>query len=256
MRAHGAAVQALRADGCRKIGLVVNIEPKEPASDSPRDAAATDRADLYMNRIFLDAALLGRYPAGIEALFGDAWPETPAADLDLIRQPLDFIGVNYYTRSVVRDDPSVPVARAAPVRQTGVLHTDLGWEVHPPGLTRTLLQIKERYGGMPLYVTENGAAFPDPPQAAGTLVEDPLRVEYYRSHLAAAREAIRGGVDLRGYFAWSLMDNLEWASGFSKRFGLVHVDFKTQRRTPKSSAHFYGEVIRSRGRSLGGPPAP
>ncbi len=124
--------------------------------------------------------------------------------------------------------------------------------MHPESLTRVLLWVKERYGAIPLYITENGAAFADPPTAPTGGVEDPLRVEYYRSHLRAAHAAMQRGVDLRGYFAWSLLDNVEWAEGTTKRFGLVHVDFATQKRTPKRSAAFYREVIRTRGEALTG----
>jgi beta-glucosidase len=127
----------------------------------------------------------------------------------------------------------------------------MGWEVYPPALTDVLVWVKERYGDVPLYITENGAAFYDPPVAEGGVVDDPLRVAYYRDHLRAAHEAIRRGVDLRGYFAWSLLDNFEWSAGFAKRFGLVHVDLETQQRTPKRSARFYADVIRGNGAALG-----
>ena len=143
--------------------------------------------------------------------------------------------------------------RASKVKLPGRLYTETNWEVHPESLTRTLLWVKERYGDVPLYVTENGAAFPDPPRAPEGRLDDPLRVAYYRDHLVAAHEAIRRGVDLRGYFAWSLLDNFEWSSGYSKRFGLLHVDYETQRRTMKASAEYYREVIRSNGAALEAP---
>ena len=135
------------------------------------------------------------------------------------------------------------------MKQRRRVHTETGWEVYAPGLTDTLLRVKKRYGDIPLYITENGAAFYDPPTAEGP-IEDPLRVRYLRDHLRAAAKAASQGVDLRGYFVWSLMDNLEWAHGYSKRFGIVHVDYGTQRRTPKASARFYSEVIRSHGAVL------
>jgi beta-glucosidase len=128
--------------------------------------------------------------------------------------------------------------------------------VYPPALTRTLLWVKERYGDLPLYITENGAAFYDPPQAIDGRIDDPLRVWYYREHLLAAHDAIRQGVDLRGYCAWSLLDNYEWSLGFSKRFGLIHVNYETLERTPKASARYYAEVIRTNGASLAEPLAP
>jgi len=251
--AHGAAVRVYRTGWKQRIGLVVNLEPKYPASEAPEDLAAVERADAYMNRQYLDPVLLGRYPEALSKIFGAAWPAFPARDLELIHQPIDFLGINYYTRSVVRNDPDSPPVRASAVRQAGSTYTATGWEVHPPGLTRVLKWVKEHYGDLPLYITENGAAFDDPPRVVGARIEDPARVHYYREHLLAAREAIRRGVDLRGYFAWSLLDNYEWSQGYSKRFGLVHVDFQTQRRTPKASAHYYRDVIRSNGAVLAEP---
>ncbi len=250
LRAHGRGVEACRAEGARRVGVVVNLEPKYPASDSAADLAATRRADAYMNRQYLDPIFLGRYPEEMPEIFGPAWPDFPAADLDLIRRPIDFLGVNYYTRSVTRqDDRALPV-RAGAVRQPHRIYTETGWEVYPPALTRVLLWVKERYGNPPVYITENGAAFYDPPKPLGGAVDDPLRVHYLREHLRAAHRALRQGVDLRGYFAWSLLDNLEWSLGYSKRFGIVHVDFETQQRTPKASARFYAEVIRTHGAAL------
>jgi beta-glucosidase len=252
LRAHGAAVQAYRAEGKGggQIGLVVNLEPKHPASQAPADLAAARRADAYMNRYYLEPVMRGAYPAELPELFGEAWPDFPDSDLRLIRQPIDFLGVNYYTRGVTRHDPAAVPARAGPVRQPHALYTETGWEVYPAGLTETLEWVRERCGDLPLYVTENGAAFVDPPQAVDGRVHDPSRVDYYRTHLRAALEALRRGVNLRGYFAWSLLDNYEWSHGYSKRFGIVHVDFATQRRTPKTSARFYADVVRSRGAAL------
>ncbi|GJM45219.1 MAG: beta-glucosidase [Gemmatimonadota bacterium] len=248
--AHGAAVDAYRSLGRGKIGLVVNLEPKDAASGSADDAAATNRADAYMNRFYLDPVLLGHYPEEMAALFGEDWPEFPAEDLAAIRRTIDFVGINYYTRAVVRRDDSEVPDRAAPVRQDGARYTEMDWEVHPESLTRVLRWVAERYGSPPIYVTENGAAFPDPPSAPDGTVNDPLRVDYLRTHLEAVRTAIRQGVDVRGYFAWSLLDNFEWAAGYSKRFGLVHVDFETQQRTPKASALVYRDLIRTHGAGL------
>ncbi|HEX7614206.1 MAG TPA: GH1 family beta-glucosidase [Thermoanaerobaculia bacterium] len=247
---HAAAVSACRAEGGRRVGLVVNLEPKFAASESAADAGATARADAYMNRQFLDPVFLGRTPDELPGMFGEAWPPFPARDFDLIRSPIDFLGVNYYTRGVVKDDPGAVPTRASRVRQDQALHTAMDWEVYAPGLLDTLTWVKSRYGNIPLYVTENGAAFPDPPEAGPDGIADPLRVAYLRDHLRATREAIARGVDVRGYFAWSFLDNFEWSHGFSKRFGIVHVDFATQRRTPKASARFFADVIRSAGASL------
>ncbi|MGQ0539919.1 MAG: GH1 family beta-glucosidase [Gemmatimonadaceae bacterium] len=252
MRAHGTAVQVFRAErsGTGAIGIVVNLEPKYAASDSPADVAATHRADAYMNRQYLDAACLGRYPEELREIFGAAWPDWRNEDVAIARQPLDFIGVNYYTRGVTRDDPKVLPVRASAVRQPGQSYTETDWEVYPEALTRALLWVRDRYGDIPLYITENGAAFYDPPKASDGCIDDPLRVAYLRDHLRAAHAALRQGVDLRGYFVWSLLDNYEWSLGYSKRFGLVHVDFETQQRTIKSSGRFYRDVLRSRGVSL------
>jgi beta-glucosidase len=250
LRAHGAAVQAYRAEGKHEIGVVVNIEPKYPASDDPADQAATVRADAYMNRQYLDPIFFGRYPDEMAEIFGEAWPVWPDEDHALIQQPIDFVGVNYYTRSVTRaDERSWPV-RAASVKQKQATYTEIAWEVFPQGFTDTLVWLKERYGNPPIYITENGAAFFDPPVAEGGRIRDPLRVDYLRKHLVALHQAMQQGVDVRGYMVWSLLDNLEWSLGFSKRFGIIHVDFETQQRTLKDSARFYARVIGTRGGAL------
>jgi beta-glucosidase len=247
MRAHGTAVQAYRAEGKHGIGVVVNLEPKYPASDSAEDRGATARAEAYMNRQYLDPVFGKCYPAELKDIFGEAWPDWPAADFALIAQPIDFVGVNYYTRNVTRADANAWPLRAGPVRQSRATYTETGWEVFAQGLTDMLLRVKERYGSVPMYVTENGAAFFDPPTAEDDRIQDPLRVNYLRKHITAVHAALDAGVDMRGYFVWSLMDNMEWSLGYSKRFGIVHVDFATLRRTPKDSARFYSKVIASNG---------
>lgn len=253
MRAHGAAVDAYRAAGAHEIGLVVNIEPKYPASGGADDLAAVRRADAYMNRQYLDPALLGAYPGEMREIFGEAWPEWPSADFDLIRRKIDFVGVNYYTRSITRHAPDKPPVRADRVLNPHATYTETGWEVFPQGLLDTLLWVKERYGNPPLYITENGAAFFDPPKAICGRVPDPLRVNYLNLHLKAVHGAIARGVDIRGYMVWSLLDNLEWSLGFSKRFGVVHVDFETLQRTLKDSARYYARIVASNGAALAEP---
>jgi beta-glucosidase len=254
MHAHTAAVRVYRSGPWKgQIGLVVNIEPKEPATDSPADVSAAKRADLYNNAWHLDPVFFGRYPDGMEEVFGEAWPAFAADTVAEIREPIDFVGVNYYTRRVVRHDDAALPPRATPVATPELITMTTGWEVVPAAFTRALLWLRERYGQVPLYITENGAAFADPPVAADGRIDDPLRVSYYREHLLALREAMRQGVDVRGYFAWSLLDNLEWSSGFSLRFGLAHVDFATQERTVKASGEYYREVIRTHGASLAEP---
>jgi beta-glucosidase len=250
LRSHGAAVEAYRAEGRHEIGIVVNLEPKHPASDDPADVAASARADAYMNRQFLDPIFLGAYPGEMAGIFGEAWPDWPEQDFSLIRQPIDFLGINYYTRSVTRFDEPAWLLKASAVRQKQATYTETGWELFPPGLTDVLVWVKTRYGEIPLYVTENGAAYYDPPTARDGHIEDPLRVEYLREHIRAVHAAIARGVDVRGYMVWSLLDNLEWSQGYSKRFGIVHVDFATQERTPKASAHFYSKVIATNGAAI------
>jgi beta-glucosidase len=252
MRAHGAAVKAYREIGKHEIGLVVNIEPKYPATDSAADAEAVRRAHGYMNEQYLDPALLGTYPPVLKEIFGDAWPEWPAEDMALIKQPLDFIGINYYTRSVTEATDSYPL-KAGVVKQALGTYTETGWEVFPQGLTDLLVWAKDRYGNVPTYITENGAAFFDPPAAEGGRIKDPLRFGYLQKHIRAIRDAIDAGCDIRGYMLWSFMDNLEWSLGYSKRFGMVHVNYVTQERTPKDSALWYSGVIASHGGTLDDP---
>ncbi len=247
LRAHALAVQAYRAEGRHHIGLSVNLEPKYAASERAEDLAAARRAHAYMNRQYLDPLFSGAYPSLMPDLLGETWPTWPEEDLRLIRTPVDFIGVNYYTRAVVRDEPSVWPTRAAALREPDSSYTEMGWEVYPQGLTDTLVWIGKRYPGVPIYVTENGAAFSDRPVVSGGRIEDPQRVAYLRKHLLALSQAMQYGVDARGYFVWSLLDNFEWNEGFSKRFGIVHVNYATGARTPKASARFYSQVIANRG---------
>ena len=248
--AHASAVEAFRANGPGKIGIVVNVEPKHPASDSPEDLAATRRADAAMNRHYLDPLFLGRYPEELSEVYGQAWPDFPEADLDRIPIPFDWLGLNYYTRAVVEAHPAAWPTGAIKVHNPRATYTETDWEVYPQGLTKTLQWLADRYGPIPLYVTENGAAFYDPPTAVNGKVDDPLRVEYLREHLRAVGNAIDAGVDVRGYFAWSLFDNLEWSLGYAKRFGIVHVDFGTLERTVKASGRFYAGVVRAGGKRM------
>jgi len=245
LRAHAAAVTVYRGSGRHQIGLVVNLEPKYPASERARDVAAAARADAYINRQFLDPVFLGTYPPELAEIFGEAWPNFPADEVASIGQPLDFLGINYYTRGVMRHDRRAYPLRAVRVAQREHVYTDTGWEVFPQGLTDVLRWVTDRYAKVPLYITENGAAFYDPPMSDGaTVMQDPLRVAYLRAHIRAMRAAIGEGADVRGYFVWSLLDNFEWSSGFSRRFGLYHVDYATQHRTLKESGRVYRDMIR------------
>jgi beta-glucosidase len=244
-----AEAAAYRAIGKQKIGLVLNLTPVHPATNSDADLQAASRHDAYLNRQFLDPAILGKVPPELNELNDGNWTTWTAEELQQARQPIDFIGVNYYLRIVVRDDPDGGLTRTSIVPQRERPHTAMGWEIYPSGLTDILLWLKERYGDLPLYITENGAAYDDVLSPNGAVSDTP-RVQYLTQHLRAAEQAIRAGANLRGYYAWSLLDNFEWACGYSKRFGIVHVDYQSQRRTPKDSARFYSNVIRSNGAVL------
>ncbi|MFE0460071.1 GH1 family beta-glucosidase [Kitasatospora sp. NPDC058965] len=239
---HGLAVQALRAavPGAQ-IGIVNNLSSIEPASDSPADLAAARRADGHINRWWLDPVLGRGYPQDMVDLYGVDLPVRDG-DLELISAPLDWVGLNYYFRQIVADDPTGPVPRFRQLRGPNPEHTAMDWEVHAPGLEELLLRLTEDYGVRKLYVTENGAAYQDTVTADGR-VEDAERTAYLEQHLAACARAVAKGAPLAGYFAWSLLDNFEWAYGYDKRFGLVHVDYATQRRTVKRSGRRYAELI-------------
>lgn len=247
MLAHGAAVQRYRAIGAHEIGLVVNLEPKYAATDSAEDRATRLRSDAYMNRQYLDPAFGLGCPPEMAEIFGAAWRDWTDEELALAAQPIDWLGVNYYTRGVMKTDPAAWPVGASYVKQPGKTYTETGWEVFEEGLTETLLWVKERYGNPPVYITENGSAFYDPPVAQDGRVHDPLRVDTLKRHIRAVHAAIQKGADVRGYMAWSLLDNLEWSLGFAKRFGIVHVNFETQERTPKDSALLYSRIIADNG---------
>lgn len=243
---HGLAVQAFRASGARgQIGLVINPQHYVPASPSPADQAARDRVHANGVRLFLDPIYHGRYPEELLTWIGPHAPKQQAGDLAIIHQPTDFLGVNYYVTEAVAAsvEGGVLKAQSRQVSAPGWGRTDMEWGVNPDGLTAMLLDLKDRYHNPPVYVTENGCAFPDTPDADGVCA-DQARVSYLREHFRAAHAAIHAGVNLRGYFVWSLMDNFEWAWGYSRRFGLVRVDFATGRRTPKHSAHWFSDLIR------------
>jgi beta-glucosidase len=231
---HGLAVAALRAaTPGLPVGITNNYGPCHPATDAEADKNATALRDALHNHLFTDPVLLRRYPALAEPLAGDT---VRAGDLDTIAAPIDFLGVNYYFPELVRADPSAPLGTSAVEWPTSE-RTSFGWPIVPEGLTETLTALRDRYPNLPpLYVTENGAAYPQPQH-------DPGRVSYLDGHLRAVRAAIDAGVDVRGYYCWSLLDNFEWAEGFSQRFGLVHVDFDTLVRTPKDSYGWYRDVI-------------
>jgi beta-glucosidase len=246
LMSHGAAVPVLRANSAgAEVGITLNFSPAYPASDSAEDQAAARRHDGFFNRWFLDP-LYGRgYPEDMVALYGPMLPEISADDLATIAVPTDFLGVNYYNRAVIRDDPAAPPLRAGFVRPEGE-YTAMDWEVYPDALRALLVRLADDYTPSKLYITENGAAYDDTLAPDGG-IHDEARTRYLASHLAAVHAAIEAGAPLAGYFAWSLMDNFEWAEGYNKRFGIVHVDYATQRRTPKDSARFFSAAIARNG---------
>jgi beta-glucosidase len=241
---HGLAVQAIRAavPGAR-VGIVNNLTHCEPATDRPEDIAAARRSDGHTNRWWLDP-LHGRgYPEDMARVYGTDVPARDG-DLEVIAAPLDWLGLNYYFRNVIADDPAGPVPHLRQTAPAGSRYTAMDWEVHAEGLVHTLRRMHTDYGARRLYVTENGAAYHDTVGPDGA-VHDPERVRYLEEHLAACARAVAEGIPLAGYFAWSLLDNFEWAYGYAKRFGLVHVDYATQRRTVKTSGRRYAELIRA-----------
>jgi beta-glucosidase len=240
---HGLAAAALRevAPGPVRVGAVVNLSPCQPASQSDADIAAARRADGHTNRWWLDP-LYGRgYPDDMVRVYGVA-PPVRSDDLDVIAAPMDHLGLNYYFRQVVTDDPDGPPPRARMVTVPDAVHTDMDWEVHPDGLEELLTRVHREYRVPRVFVTENGSAWADEVGTDG-LIRDTERAEFLEQHLAAAGRAVGRGVPLAGYFVWSLLDNFEWSYGYAKRFGLVRVDYATQARTIKNSGHRYAKII-------------
>ena len=236
--AQGEALARLREmNSGWQLGTVINLQPVHPKNDTEEDAQAAALFDAVWNRNFSDPLFKGRYPEQTQGLID---PFIQDGDLDQIMQSLDFFGLNLYSRSLIQADNSLLGMGQAPPPEDAEL-TDMGWEVFPDALYEQLIKLKNDYGNPNIYVTENGAAFPDTLTDEG--VDDPKRIDYYRRYLAAANRALDEGVNLKGYFAWTLLDNFEWAEGYTKRFGLVHVDFKTQKRTPKRSFEWFQEVI-------------
>jgi beta-glucosidase len=238
LMAHGLAMQALRSVVPRvRAGIVLNLAPIHPARSNAADRAKAQLEDGLLVRWYMDPLFRGHYPQDVLEHLGADAPDVKPEELRLIQQPIDFLGINYYTRNVVHaEDPS-----ATPPGAQGF--TDMGWEVYPQGLTELLLRLNRDYPAPPFYITENGAAFVD--RLEGDQVHDPKRVHYLEQHIAAMASARAQGVDIRGYFAWSFLDNFEWALGYLKRFGLVYVDYDTQRRVLKDSARWYRDFITS-----------
>jgi beta-glucosidase len=246
--AHGLGAEAIRANATAapSLGLVLNLSPCEPASDSEADVAAAVRADGHTNRWWLDPIHGRGFPADMVDVYG---VELPLRDGDLatIATPLDYLGVNYYFRFRVRHDDAEDVVRFRQVPVPGARTTSMGWEVHAAGLEELLLRVTKEYGVAAIQVTESGSAWHDTPVERDGVrtVPDPDRTRYLEEHIAAVNRAVAQGAPVSAYYAWSLLDNFEWAYGYWARFGLVHVDFATGTRTMKQSGHRYAELIRS-----------
>jgi beta-glucosidase len=238
--AHGLAVQAMRSIQPElQLGIVINLWGQDPATESPGDLSAAERAWQARETLFLEPLLRGHYAPWVYELPGEARPQIQDGDNALIAQKLDFMGINYYSRNLHSAQGQI-----TPV--PGSEYTEMGWEVHAPSLRRILNRLHRDYRLPPLYITENGAAFKDEPAADGHF-HDARRLQYLKDHFLQAWLAIQDGVNLRGYFVWSLLDNFEWSYGYTRRFGIVHVDFETQRRTLKDSAEWYAQVIAQNG---------
>ena len=233
--AHGLAVARLRGMGQGNLGIVLNFDHAAPGDDTPDAAAAADRHDAIFNRWFIEAITQGTYPQAALDGFGPHMPAGWQDDMAVISAPIDWLGVNYYSRSLMVAAPDLPwpaMGRAEGDRP----RTQMGWEIYPEGLEGFLVRLaRDHVGPMPLYVTENGMAWADVLENGA--VYDPARMDFVDAHMAAARRAIAAGANLKGFFYWSLLDNYEWAFGYEKRFGLIHVDFATLKRTPKASYH-------------------
>jgi beta-glucosidase len=233
---HGLALQALRAQGATaKLGIVLNMAHQMPLTDSEADRAKARLDDARGRRWYADPLFKGEYPAEVLAELGADAPATEPGDMQIIATPMDYIGINYYSRAL--SSAAGPVeARDKPYPKTA-----MGWEIYPEGLRELLLTMHRDYTLPPTYITENGGAFPDP--TADGHVHDTDRIDYLATHIAAVGQALAAGVPMAGYMVWSLMDNFEWASGYAKRFGIVHVDYATLQRTPKDSALWYRDLV-------------
>ncbi|MEP6503257.1 MAG: GH1 family beta-glucosidase [Betaproteobacteria bacterium] len=233
---HGLAVRALRADSCKvPLGIVLNMGHSMPATASAADMAKAKLDDAFGRRWYADPLFKGEYPAEVIAALGADAPVVHAGDMDVIATPIDYLGVNYYSRAVSS------AAGPYDAKSSGLPLTDMGWEIYPEGLTELLLTLHREYELPDVYITENGGAFKDP--VSDGQVHDADRTSYLQAHIAAVARALALGVPMVGYMVWSLLDNFEWSSGYAKRFGIVHVDYATQVRTPKDSALWFRDLV-------------
>jgi beta-glucosidase len=247
--AHGKAVQLFRQGGYRgKIGIIVDSEYSQPASDDEQDQAAWQRYYENDTLFFTDALFYGEYPAALLNWIGPMAPRILAGDMQIINQKLDYLGINYYRASAIAFDPDGGYLKSRSAHRSLPMygHTEMGWGVYPQGLTSVLLSLSHRYSLPELMITENGCAVRDEPDSLG-FVKDVERITFLYDHIAAAYEAIQAGINLRGYYVWSLFDNFEWAEGYTPRFGLVRVDYDTLERIPRQSFFWYQRVIAANG---------
>jgi len=249
---HGKAVEVLRDLGDEKttVGITLNLAPVHPASQKDEDIKMAKICDGNTNRWFLDSIFRGAYPSDMWEYYKNKTPKVFPGDMSLISKGIDFLGINNYTRSRVKADPRSPFGFSFS-KPASAKCTDMGWEVYPEGIHEILRRVQDDYNPKSIYITENGAAFPDKLDEEGK-VSDPRRISYLKEYFSSAHKAIEEGVRLKGYFVWSLMDNFEWAYGYSKRFGLIYVDYPTQKRIFKESAHWYKKVIEDNGVKIKG----
>ncbi|HEY9078026.1 MAG TPA: GH1 family beta-glucosidase [Anaerolineaceae bacterium] len=247
--AHGKAVQVFRQGNyAGKVGIVLNLSTHLPATDGDLDRLACQRSRELGNEVFLSPLFKGYYPEMLMEWAGAHQPKVQEGDMALISQPIDFLGVNYYMTNIVRHNHNGGLFKYSSEFQSAPLwgKTEMGWGIYPKGLQDLLLSIKTNYTDIPLYITENGTAQDDQPDETG-FVTDRGRINFLREHFLAAYQAISAGVNLQGYYVWSLMDNFEWLQGYTPRFGLVRVDYTTKKRIPKASAYWYRDVIARNG---------
>lgn len=245
--AHGRAVHEIRSTAAMPVemGIVLNLSPVVALTSKPEDLKAARIYDGYLNRMLLDPLFKGSYPADMETLYAKMMPAIQPGDLELISQPLDFLGINFYMRNTIRHEPSREVLEFELVWPQGLPYSEM-WEIHPPGLYDILHRVWQDYHPQRIFITENGTAVTDGLDADGR-VRDPRRIQYLQDHLAEVHRAIQAGIPMSGYFAWSLMDNFEWAEGYTRRFGIVYVDYASQVRYIKDSGRWYAKAIQMNG---------
>ncbi len=241
--AHGDSMRLIRQnvpDSC--AGITLNMSWVDAATSSEADIQAAQRHNGHLNRWFIDPVMRGEYPSDIVAVYGDLLEGIDVTEVKAAAEPQDFLGINYYFRNVIAHDPTTPYLQTGDVKVPDAKRTRMGWEVYPKSFTQLLVWLQQEYAPRALWITENGAAYPDPAPVNG-MVADPERTDYIQTHIAAVENAIQQGSPVTAYFVWSLLDNFEWAYGYDRRFGIIHVDFKTLKRTLKQSGLWYRDFI-------------